>query len=250
MPLSRLDLPHVLESIHELNRTIKHPPAADWQAPVWLMEHCNKTTAPYDARTRPGHSWLIHKAAEEVLWRLSPPYGGGTDAITDSQLDIHKQAALCELSRALSDPFFGTQLAADAGERVEFLAYLKTALATLADDSDRRRRTSGKAETSEGEKRPDSHGTTQSILPVMLSASDLAKHIGRKRGSVTSFLTRFARRFPDCRMENKLKRKNEPTYLYRTVDVWPALVQWAEGKGEQPKHDPVTVTPYIGLWLS
>ena len=66
----------------------------------------------------------------------------------------------------------------------------------------------------------------EAILPVMLSASDIAKRIKRNPKSVTSFLTRFAEKYPDCRVENNSKRKNEPGYLYRTADVWPALEQW------------------------
>jgi hypothetical protein len=69
---------------------------------------------------------------------------------------------------------------------------------------------------------------SNTILPVMLSASDIAVKIGRKRESVTSFLTRFAGKKPDCRVAVKSKRKNEPSWLYRTADVWPALEQWME----------------------
>ena len=64
---------------------------------------------------------------------------------------------------------------------------------------------------------------TDTILPVLICASDIAKHIRQNVKSVTSFLTRFAEKKPDCRVANDSKRKNEPAYLYRTADVWPAL---------------------------
>lgn len=83
----------------------------------------------------------------------------------------------------------------------------------------------------EGEK-PKPDATTEAIPPALLSASDIAARINRKRESVTSFLTRFAEKFPDCRVENPSKRKNEPGYLYRTADVWPALEKWMKGNGE------------------
>ncbi|MFO0805091.1 MAG: hypothetical protein U0791_18450 [Gemmataceae bacterium] len=67
---------------------------------------------------------------------------------------------------------------------------------------------------------------TEAVLPVLLSASDIARHISRNPKSVTSFLTRLAVRLPDCRIENESKRKTEPKYLYRTADVWPSLENW------------------------
>ena len=73
---------------------------------------------------------------------------------------------------------------------------------------------------------------TASILPVLLCASDIAKRIQQNVKSVTSFLTRFAVKKPDCRVANDSKRKNEPEYLYRTADVWPALQAW---KSSNPK---------------
>jgi hypothetical protein len=69
---------------------------------------------------------------------------------------------------------------------------------------------------------------TDAGFPALLSASDLAKLIKRNPKSVTSFLTRFACKYPDCRSENPTKRKNEPAYLYRTADVWPALQEWVK----------------------
>lgn len=71
---------------------------------------------------------------------------------------------------------------------------------------------------------------TDAVLPEMLSASDVAEHIDRNRSSVTSFLTRYAQKYPDCRVPIDSKRKNEPGYLYRVADVWPALEKWMKGK--------------------
>ena len=67
------------------------------------------------------------------------------------------------------------------------------------------------------------------ILPVMLSASDIAGRIKRNSKSVTSFLTRLAVKYPDCRIEIEAKRRNEPAYLYRSADIWPALEKWMKG---------------------
>ena len=64
------------------------------------------------------------------------------------------------------------------------------------------------------------------ILPTLLSASDIAKFIKRNPKSVTSFLTRFAEKYPGCRAELEVKRVNEPQYLYRTAEVWPAIQEW------------------------
>ncbi len=135
--LSRLDLPRILEAIRELYRTIEHPPGNDWQAPAWLIAHCDSTTAPwkqFPPGFRPGHSWLIHMAAEEVLWRLSPPFGGGTCAITDSQLDLPVKAALLDLARLLQGHFLGQMLASDAGERVQALDAIENLMVRLGGD--------------------------------------------------------------------------------------------------------------------
>ena len=80
---------------------------------------------------------------------------------------------------------------------------------------------------------PKPNAATEGVLPALLSASDIAARIGRKRESVTSFLTRFADKHRDCRVENPSKRQNEPGYLYRTADVWPALERWMRSKGKR-----------------
>jgi hypothetical protein len=62
-------------------------------------------------------------------------------------------------------------------------------------------------------------------LPTMLSASDLAREIGQPTPRVETFLRRFHKKHPECRHEVDNPRRNEPRYLYSTVDVWPALQQ-------------------------
>ena len=52
------------------------------------------------------------------------------------------------------------------------------------------------------------------------------RRINRNQKSVTSFLTRFADKNWGCRVETGSKRRSEPSYLYRTADVWPALEKW------------------------
>jgi hypothetical protein len=103
MPLSRLDLPRIIEAVEELSHTIEHPPTADWQAPAWLVarreppawlvalggavmddppliqglnDHawlvaqCEpQLSAPSD----PAHGWLIQSAVSEVWIRTMGP---------------------------------------------------------------------------------------------------------------------------------------------------------------------------------
>jgi len=78
---------------------------------------------------------------------------------------------------------------------------------------------------SEGEK-PNTDVGTESILPALLSASDIANRIKRKPKSVSSFLSRLAEKKRDCRIVTESKRKNEAAYMYRTAEVWPALEKW------------------------
>ena len=88
------------------------------------------------------------------------------------------------------------------------------------------------ASVNEGEKPP-----ADSILPTLLSASDIANRIQRNRSSVGTFLRRFAGRNKDCFVENRSKRRNEPKYLYRTADVWPALEKWLKRQPGRLKHN-------------
>lgn len=60
-------------------------------------------------------------------------------------------------------------------------------------------------------------------IPPFQSASDLARRLGQPIDTVETFLRRHRERFPDCFREAEGRRRNEPRYLYRVADVWPAL---------------------------
>ena len=66
-------------------------------------------------------------------------------------------------------------------------------------------------------------GGTSGELPMMLSATDLARALEQPTSRVESFLRRFRVDYPDCFVEVDNHRKREARYLYRTVDVWSAL---------------------------
>ena len=66
----------------------------------------------------------------------------------------------------------------------------------------------------------------------LLNPGSLASHIGVNSKTVSSFLTRHAEKFKDCRIAVESKKPNEPAYLYRTTDVLPFLKQL------QIKHNP------------
>jgi hypothetical protein len=73
---------------------------------------------------------------------------------------------------------------------------------------------------------PDTNRTareTTGELPTVLSAADLARALEQPGSRVESFLRRFREDHPDSFTEVDNPRKNEPRYLYRTADVWPAL---------------------------
>jgi hypothetical protein len=65
----------------------------------------------------------------------------------------------------------------------------------------------------------------QALLTALMSAADLAKLLGQPTDRVETFLRRYRADHPDCCTEVDSRRTNEPRYLYRTADVWPALVQ-------------------------
>jgi hypothetical protein len=63
-------------------------------------------------------------------------------------------------------------------------------------------------------------------LPPLLSAADLARQLRQPMRRVETFLRRYHREeHQDCRTEVPNPRKREPKYLYRTADVWPALLE-------------------------
>jgi hypothetical protein len=62
-----------------------------------------------------------------------------------------------------------------------------------------------------------------SVLPAMLSASDLADRLGLNRERVESALRRFRGSHADCCLKVSGRRKNQPGYLYHTAQVLPVL---------------------------
>jgi hypothetical protein len=64
---------------------------------------------------------------------------------------------------------------------------------------------------------------TPADLPQLLSATDLAARLRQPPDRVETFLRRRRASHPDCYIEGDNPRKNEPRYLYRVADVWPAL---------------------------
>jgi hypothetical protein len=62
-------------------------------------------------------------------------------------------------------------------------------------------------------------------LGTLLSASDLAEHLAQPTDRVETFLRRYRQSHRDCFQEVEHPRRNEARILYRTDDVWPALLQ-------------------------
>jgi hypothetical protein len=62
------------------------------------------------------------------------------------------------------------------------------------------------------------------VLPDLLSAADLARRLNQPLRRVETYLRRYRRQHPDCFVRVDCPRRNESRYLYRVVDVWPALV--------------------------
>jgi hypothetical protein len=68
-------------------------------------------------------------------------------------------------------------------------------------------------------------------LTFFMPASQLAEKIDRPVASVESFLRRYREKYPDCCFETDGRRRNEPKYMYRTKDVWHALLDhYRKGK--------------------
>jgi hypothetical protein len=143
-PLSRQDLPGIIESIRVLYRVIEHPPAAPWRPPAWLVEQYRKTTAGEEALreykeswvVRGGHHWLIGEAAQAVLDRLTPPnHHAGEDCpeINDSGLDLSHKVTLLGLRRRLMRFALGHELAGNRSARLEMLHCLESALGALGE---------------------------------------------------------------------------------------------------------------------
>jgi hypothetical protein len=112
MPLSRLDLPRIIEAVEELYRTIERP------APLGETYH----------------SAFINRAAREVLDRITPPHHHRLDdclEIAESALDSRHKVVLGILRKKLLSFAFGQLVADSSTFRLETLAFLEEAIAEL-----------------------------------------------------------------------------------------------------------------------
>jgi hypothetical protein len=78
------------------------------------------------------------------------------------------------------------------------------------------------ADDKEDRKLPDA------LLPILLPASALARHLKLETNPVDVELRRYREKFPDCAVDTAAadsgsRRRNEPRWLYRTADVLPRL---------------------------
>ena len=129
MPLSRLDLPGIVDAIQTLYRMIENPPSDDWQAPAWVVEHYKRFTnakIPFKDGEKPSHAWLIRVASDALLDKLAP-HRRGEDCpeITESPLDRRDKIKLIELRRFLLGR------AGNQNEAVETLDFLETVVNQL-----------------------------------------------------------------------------------------------------------------------
>jgi hypothetical protein len=64
------------------------------------------------------------------------------------------------------------------------------------------------------------------LWQVPLPASTFAEYLGQPVDRVDTYLRRYRRDFPDCYVEQDRddRRRNQPRYLYRPAEVWPALL--------------------------
>ena len=84
---------------------------------------------------------------------------------------------------------------------------------------------------------PPSHSALPVPAPAsertqaLLSAPDLARHLGMDVSRVESALRRYREKYPDCYVETEPggRRRNEPKYLYRAGDVLPHLQKLRDG---------------------
>lgn len=138
MPLSRLDLPHIIEAVEELHRAIANPPTENWRAPAWLVEQYKQTTlGEAGVPKKPTHAGLIHAAATEVLNRIMPPWHHTKDdcpEITESLLDMRHKVALLDLRERLSTFALVGSPARNRSEAFKALAYLESVLDQLRDE--------------------------------------------------------------------------------------------------------------------
>jgi hypothetical protein len=135
MPLSRQDLPRIVEAIQELHRIIADPPAENWQAPTWLVEQYKQTTAgEVGVSEKPSHAWLIDTAAVEVLNRLMQPWHHrkpDCPEITESLLDQRHKVQLIELRNLLLSFALGQRLVDNRSDALQIIAFLESVLEQL-----------------------------------------------------------------------------------------------------------------------
>jgi hypothetical protein len=119
-PLSKLDLPNITEAAKTLYRTIETPPAADWQAPAWVVAmNFRGTTKKELAKKPPEHYWLIRAAVHHVakalkLKTLCPDQW--TDEIGASPFDARQRLALVKLCKLMANIFDRSWMKVDSGE--------------------------------------------------------------------------------------------------------------------------------------
>jgi hypothetical protein len=85
---------------------------------------------------------------------------------------------------------------------------------------------SGPIEATEGGAARRNAETPEPAVPpnFLMSAADLAKHLGQPVERVEVALRRHRQNHRDCVVETSNPRVREPRYLYRVRDVWPVLV--------------------------
>ena len=92
------------------------------------------------------------------------------------------------------------------------------------------------SEAAGGNETPDAGTPPEQAVQLTPSSSlrsvkDLATMLRKPIDAVDSFLRRYRDKHPDCYTVNHSRRKNEPRYLYRVVDVMPVLKQHFSPKG-------------------
>lgn len=138
-PLSRLDLPRIVEAVRWLYSAIERPSETGWQPPAWLVAQFEQTTAGAETLHRViapniGQAGLIHYAATEVLNRLMPPWYHRRDdcpEITESLLDPRQKVSLLQLRDWLNQFALAQELARNRSAALQSLAYLEVVLEAL-----------------------------------------------------------------------------------------------------------------------
>jgi hypothetical protein len=102
-------------------------------------------------------------------------------------------------------------------------------------------RSEAPAADDDGREQTEAPPPPEAVLPEMLSASDLAGRLSQPPGRVESYLRKYRREHADCYVRVDNPRRNEPSYLYRTAVVWPALqAQLPRWRTLGQRHTPPT----------